>query len=145
MKSISKKILIYFICFTTKLLGVQIFKSLMTIKVAYTHIICVTLEDPHTFLDIPTKTVSLRRSSRIKFFLLICRGNLVLMAYLVLMLTHVLRNFIIQKFINENFVKECFVIEQKYALSIITIKKIFKFKSYAKICILRIKNIIRIN
>lgn len=145
MRFISKKILIYFICSITKLLGVQIFKSLMIIKVAYTHIICVTLEDPHTYLDIPTKTVSLRRSCPIKFFLLICPGNLVLMAYLVLMLIHVLRNFIIQKFINENFVKECFVIEQKYALSIITIKKIFKFKNFAKICILKLKNIIRIN
>lgn len=145
MRSITKKILIYFICFITKLLGVQIFKSLMTIKVAYTHIICATLEDPHTFLDIPTKTVSLRRSSPIRFFLLICLGNLVLMAYLVLMLTHVLRNFIIQKFINKNFVKECFVIEQKYVLFIITIKKIYKFKNFAKICILKLRNIISIN
>ena len=145
MRFISKKTLTYSICFIIKLLGVQIFKSLMTIKVAYMLIICVTLEDPLTFLDILTKTVSLKLSSLIKFYLLICLGNLVPMAYLVLMLIHVLKNFITQKYINENFVKELFVIEQKYVHFTIIIKKIFKFKNYAKICILKPKNIIRIN
>ena len=145
MKCISKKILIFFICFITKLLGVQILKSLTTIKVAYTLIICGTLEDPHTFLDIPIRTVSLRPSNLIKFFVLICPGSLVLRAYPVLMLIHALRNFITRKFINANFVKEYFVIEQKYVLSIITIRKIYKFKNYAKICILKLKNKIKIN
>ena len=145
MKSISKKIPIFFICFITKLLGAQILRSLTTIKVAYTLIICATLEDPHTFLDIPTRTVTLRPSSPIKFFVPICPGSLALRVYLVRMLIHALRNFITQKFINANFVKEYFVIEQKYALSIIIIRKIFKYKNYAKICILKLKNKIRIN
>ena len=145
MKSISKKIPIFFICFITKLLGVQIFRSLTTIKVAYTLIICVTLEDPHTSLDIPIRTVSLRPSNLIKFFAQIYPGSLVLRAYPVRMLTHALKNSTTQKFINANFVKEYFVIEQKYALSIITIKKIFKCKNYAKIYILKLKNKIRIN
>ena len=145
MKCISQKILIFFICFITKLLGVLILKSLTTIKVAYTLIICGTLEDPHTFLDIPIRTVSLRPSNLIKFFVPICPGSLVLRAYPVLMPIHALRNFITRKFINANFVKEYFVIEQKYALSIIIIRKIYKFKNYAKIYILKLKNKIRIN
>lgn len=145
MKSISKKIPIFFICFITKLLGVQIFSSLTTIKVAYTLIICVTLEDPHTFLDIHIRTASLRPSNLTKFCVLICPGSLVLRAYPVRMLIHALRNFITQKFINANFVKEYFVIEQKYALSIIIIRKIYKCKNYVKIYILKQKDKIRIN
>ena len=145
MKFIYEKNHIFFICFIIKLLGVQIFKSLMIIKAAFTLIICETLEDPLMFLDILIRTVSLRPSNLIKFFVQICLGSLVLMAYLVRLLIHALRNFTTRKFINANFVKGYFVIEQKYVLSIIIIRKIFKFKNYAKVCILKLKNKIRLN